>query len=75
MLSYAFSVLNDKSYRKIETESFENVSELLSEILAIGVARQIKQGLVKDYIEISETTSSIKTELSEQCCSLLPLLQ
>ncbi|MBR0270828.1 MAG: 5-methylcytosine-specific restriction endonuclease system specificity protein McrC [Methanobrevibacter sp.] len=64
MLSYAFSVLNDKSYRKIETESFENVSELLSEILAIGVARQIKQGLVKDYIEISETTSSIKGKIN-----------
>ena len=60
MLSYAFKVLNEKSYKKIEVENFESISELLSEILAIGVSKQIKQSLVKDYIEISETTSSIK---------------
>ena len=64
MLSYAFKVLNEKSYKKIEVENFENISELLSEILAIGVLKQIKQGLVKDYIEISETTSSIKGKIN-----------
>ncbi len=64
MLSYAFKVLNEKSYKKIEVENFENISELLSEILAIGVSKQIKQGLVKDYIEISETTSSIKGKIN-----------
>ncbi|MBQ6628290.1 MAG: 5-methylcytosine-specific restriction endonuclease system specificity protein McrC [Methanobrevibacter sp.] len=64
MLSYAFKVLNEKSYKKIELENFENISELLSEILAIGVAKQIKQGLVKDYIEFSETTSSIKGKIN-----------
>lgn len=64
MLSYAFKVLNEKSYKKIEVENFENISELLSEILAIGVSKQIKQGLVKDYIEISESTSSIKGKIN-----------
>lgn len=64
MLSYAFRVLNEKSYKKIELESFENVAELLSEILAIGVAKQIKQGLVKDYIEVTDTTSSIKGKIN-----------
>ena len=64
MLSYAFNVLNEKSYKKIEVENFENISELLSEILAIGVYKQIKQGLTKDYIEISETTSSIKGKIN-----------
>ena len=64
MLSYAFKVLNEKSYKKIEVENFESISELLSEILAIGVSKQIKQSLVKDYIEISETTSSIKGKIN-----------
>lgn len=64
MLSYAFKVLNEKGYRKIETEDFENTAELLSEILIIGVSRQIKQGLVKDYIEVSETTSSIRGKIN-----------
>ena len=67
MLSYAFYSLNDDKYKKIQTEEFENTSDLFAEILAIGVAKQIKQGLVKDYIDVSETTSSIrgKIEITE----------
>ena len=30
MLSYAFKVLNEKSYKKIELENFENISELIN---------------------------------------------
>ena len=54
MLSYAFQTLNDKAYKKIETENFENTAELFSEILIIGVSAQIKQGLVRDYIDVTE---------------------
>lgn len=64
MLSYAFHLLSEKSYRKIETEGFDNIDDLLSEILAIGVSKQIKQGLVKDYVEVTETTSSIKGRIN-----------
>ena len=67
MLSYAFYNLNEDNYNRIQTEVFENTADLFSEILAIGVAKQIKQGLVKDYIDVSETTSSIrgKIEITE----------
>lgn len=67
MLSYAFYNLNEDNYNRIQTEEFENTADLFSEILAIGVAKQIKQGLVKDYINVSETTSSIrgKIEITE----------
>ena len=64
MLSYAFQTLNDKAYKKIETEDFENTAELFSEILIIGVSAQIKQGLVKDYIDVTETTSSIRGKIN-----------
>ena len=64
MLSYAFQSLNSKAYKKIETEDFENASELLSEILIIGVSSQIKQGLVRDYIEVKETTSSVRGKIN-----------
>ena len=64
MLSYAFKVLNEKGYNKIEAESFDNVADLLSEILIIGVTHQIKQGLVKDYIDVTETTSSIRGKIN-----------
>ncbi len=63
MLSYAFYALNDDKYKKVETEEFENTAELFAEILAIGVSKQIKQGLVKDYIDVSETTSSIRGKI------------
>lgn len=64
MLSYAFHSLNEEKYNKIATEDFENTSELFSEILIIGVSHQIKQGLVKDYIEVSEDTSSIRGKIN-----------
>ena len=63
MLSYAFYSLNDDKYNKIQTEEFENTSELFAEILAIGVTKQIKQGLVKDYTDVTETTSSIRGKI------------
>ena len=64
MLSYAFKTLNEKAYKKIETESFENSADLLSEILILGFSRQLKQGLVKDYIDVNETTSSIRGKIN-----------
>ena len=64
MLSYAFKILNEREYRKIEAESFDNAADLLSEILIIGVSKQIKQGLVKDYIEVTVTTSSIRGKIN-----------
>ena len=64
MLSYAFKVLNEREYKKIEAESFENTAELLSEILILGVQKQIKQGLVKDYIDITEDISSPKGKIN-----------
>lgn len=64
MLSYAFQSLNSKAYKKIETEEFENTAEMFSEILIIGVSSQIKQGLVRDYIDVTETTSSIRGKIN-----------
>ena len=64
MLCYAFKVLNHDEYDKISTEDFENIYELFSHILIIGISKQIKQDLLKDYIEVSETTSSIRGKIN-----------
>lgn len=64
MLSYAFKVLNEKEYKKIKVESFKNTSELFSQILIIGVSKQIKQGLVKDYVDKTENTSSLRGKIN-----------
>lgn len=64
MLSYAFQNLNSNIYKKIQTEEFINTAELFSEILIIGVTTQIKQGLVMDYIDYTETTSSVRGKIN-----------
>ena len=64
MLSYAFQSLNEERYKKIGTEKFENTADLFSKILIIGVGRQIKQGLVKEYIKHTETISSIRGKIN-----------
>ena len=64
MLSYAFQSLNFKEYNKVKSEDFENIYDLFSELLTIALNKQIKQGLYRDYIEIDETTSSIRGKIN-----------
>ena len=67
MLSYAFQVLNEQGYKNIETEQFDNVAELCAAILSKGVSLQLKRGLGREYIEKSESLSSLRgrIEISE----------
>ena len=64
MLSYAFSSLNFKEYNKVKAEEFENIYDLFAELLTIALNKQIKQGLYRDYIEVDETTSSIRGKIN-----------
>lgn len=43
MLVYAFNVLNEEGYKKVGTEEFDNIADLLSAILVKGVSTQIKE--------------------------------
>ncbi len=67
MLSYAFQVLNEQGYKYIETEQFDNVGELCAAILSKGVSLQLKRGLGREYIENTESLSSLRgrIEISE----------
>ena len=67
MLSYAFQVLSEQGYKNIETEQFDNVAELCAAILSKGVSLQLKRGLGREYIETTESLSSVRgrIELSE----------
>ena len=42
MLSYAFQVLTEAGYKKIETEKFENTGDLFAAILIRGIELQLK---------------------------------
>ena len=67
MLSYAFQVLNEQGYKNIETEQFDNVAELCAAILSKGVSLQLKRGLGREYIENTDSLSSLRgrVEISE----------
>lgn len=67
MLSYAFQVLSEQGYKNIETEQFDNVAELCAAILSKGVSMQLKRGLGREYIEKTESLSSLRgrIEISE----------
>lgn len=63
MLSYAYQALQFKGYKSIQTESFDNVQDLFAAILAKGVQHQIKQGVAKEYIEMSEALSTLRGKI------------
>ena len=60
MFTYAFKVLNEKKYKKLATEEFENTSELFAEILIIAISSQIKRGLERDYVNKSEELTTVR---------------
>lgn len=60
MLAYAFQVLNEQGYKSLGTEAFDNTAELFAAILCCGLKKQIKRGLVKEYIPQTEALSSLK---------------
>lgn len=63
MLSYAYQVLKQSNYKKIETESFEHIHDLFAAILSKAMAQQIKQGLHKEYIPRTENLSTLRGKL------------
>ena len=67
MLAYAFQVLNEQGYKNIATESFDNTAELFAAILSQGIRTQIKRGLGKEYIPVTESLSTMrgKIDMSE----------
>ena len=64
MLCYAFRILRQKNYARIETESFSHVQDMLAMILSRGVAQQLKQGLTRTYIEHNDQSKSLRGKLN-----------
>lgn len=64
MLAYAFNALNEKGYKNLATEEFDNVGELCARILEIGIKTELKRGLKKDYITTTESLSSLRGRIN-----------
>lgn len=64
MLSYAFQYLKQSQYQNLQPEDFENIYELLSEILIRGITQQLKQGLYREYIPVSDDIPTVRGRIS-----------
>lgn len=60
MLAYAYRVLDVVDYACIETEDFEELSDLLSAILAAGLDSQRSRGFEHGYVEAHEDLAGIR---------------
>lgn len=50
MLAYAFRSLNEKDEQQYSSEQFDYAADLFATILSDGVTKQIKRGLLKEYV-------------------------
>ena len=60
LLSYAFGFIQNTSTSKMGQEDFDSTEDLLGTILAEGMARLIRRGLDRDYIERVEELRVIR---------------
>ena len=63
MLAYAFRNIKETSIKKISSEKFENIYELLSVMMTQELNKQIKRGLTKEYINKEENLNTIKGKI------------
>ncbi|MCR5101731.1 MAG: 5-methylcytosine-specific restriction endonuclease system specificity protein McrC [Butyrivibrio sp.] len=63
MLTYAFQVLRQSNYDDISVEDFENIHDMFAAILGKGVAQQLKHGLYREYVNVSDNLSTLRGKL------------
>lgn len=64
MLTYAFKELTRNNYEQIAGEDFEDIHDLFAEILSLGIAHLLKQGLHRQYIVAEEELQTLRGKLS-----------
>ncbi len=60
MLTYAFHVLKQENYEEIELEDFDNIHDMFAAVLGKGIARQLKQGLYREYTTKNENLTLMR---------------
>ena len=60
LLSYAWKYYKPSDIRKIDQKDFNNDTEFFAEIFDLTLAKYVKKGLHRDYIEKKETLKTIR---------------
>ena len=63
MLTYAFKILQQSNYDEIAAADFENIHDMFAAILGKGVAAQLKHGLYREYIDISDDLTTLRGKI------------
>lgn len=63
MLAYAFRALKAEQYAEVATEEFDHVHDLFAAILSRGIARQLKQGLHREYVVHAEDLTTLRGKI------------
>lgn len=66
MLAYAFREFQEENYESVAAEQFEMVQDLLAALLAKGVAKQLKQGLYREYVIQHGMMSTLRGKIDMQ---------
>lgn len=66
MLTYAFKELKHNNYESIIGEEFKDIHDLFAEILSLGIAYLLKQGLHRQYVAQEDELHTLRGKLSIQ---------
>lgn len=75
MLAYAFRGLNAAQFNSIAAEEFDHIHDLFAAILSKGIARQLKQGLYREYVAHAEDLVSLRGKIDLPGTTKLRLAQ
>jgi len=63
MLAYVLDFLHETGVEDLQEENFDNIHELFAAILVIGINKQLKQGLHRDYVQQEEALASLRGQI------------
>lgn len=63
MLAYAFSALSKGEFDDISKEKFDNIHNLFAAILSTGISCQLKQGLYREYVNKTESLTTVRGKI------------
>ena len=59
MMAYAFRTIDIEEYRRLGTEDFDRIEDLLAAILALGIGIQRRRGFERDYEEVQDNLHTV----------------
>ncbi|WEV63449.1 hypothetical protein [Bifidobacterium sp. ESL0732] len=60
MMAYAFKALQLNDYRRLTTEDFDHIDDLLAAILAIAIGTQRRRGFEREYLPVHENLHTVR---------------